>query len=475
LERVIAIDDKTVRGSKDSFHHKTPLHCVHAWSVENGLCLGRLSARKRRRMLEHWQGKAGGEFRLLKWQIIFPVLFENKGASFNRKYFVHSVFKKISAHYNVEMVLLLDYFCNDRQIMGWMSKDLRVIILDLSLQVKRSDDIQPDDNKQVLDVMTDCRERLRVNSAQTIHNIIKDFSEEELYEFAKQFFPSEGEFIIAYVRYLDKLPNTTILQGRAGSGFHKVKWIFIFAALDEMPESNFNQRYFVSETLHGLAACYHLAYFDLLVYFQTEQTALQLLVRLFQVLNELYLQEKTRWVTVALKSGKETDRFRMLAALVPKEQQFVKTYIRSLDFYRTKTVLQGKTSGSFKQVKWKFIFDVLLEIRHIAFNKKQFVSHALQQLAAHYNLSFREILEYVAVLTNLPEKQKFAEIDRIIKELHSDEIVQSSLQTRNKFVSEMIAKLSDGFVRDAGFVLRYLARIIRYIYKYTEKRLMLTS
>ena len=43
LERVIAIDGKTVRGSKDSFHHRSPLHSVHAWSVEQGICLGQLA------------------------------------------------------------------------------------------------------------------------------------------------------------------------------------------------------------------------------------------------------------------------------------------------------------------------------------------------------------------------------------------------------------------------------------------------
>jgi predicted transposase YbfD/YdcC len=42
MERVIAIDGKTVRGSKDNFHHRSPLHSVHAWSVENGICLGQL-------------------------------------------------------------------------------------------------------------------------------------------------------------------------------------------------------------------------------------------------------------------------------------------------------------------------------------------------------------------------------------------------------------------------------------------------
>jgi predicted transposase YbfD/YdcC len=42
MERVIAIDGKTVRGSKDNFHHRSPLHSVHAWSVEHGICLGQI-------------------------------------------------------------------------------------------------------------------------------------------------------------------------------------------------------------------------------------------------------------------------------------------------------------------------------------------------------------------------------------------------------------------------------------------------
>ena len=42
LENVIAIDGKTVRGSKDSFHNSSPTHLVHAWSVDNNICLGQL-------------------------------------------------------------------------------------------------------------------------------------------------------------------------------------------------------------------------------------------------------------------------------------------------------------------------------------------------------------------------------------------------------------------------------------------------
>ena len=42
MEKVIALDGKTVRGSKDSFHQTSPIHLVHAWSVANNICLGQL-------------------------------------------------------------------------------------------------------------------------------------------------------------------------------------------------------------------------------------------------------------------------------------------------------------------------------------------------------------------------------------------------------------------------------------------------
>lgn len=44
-ETVIAIDGKTVRGSRDGYRGSPPIHLVHAWSVENGLCLGQRKTR----------------------------------------------------------------------------------------------------------------------------------------------------------------------------------------------------------------------------------------------------------------------------------------------------------------------------------------------------------------------------------------------------------------------------------------------
>jgi len=42
LDKVVALDGKTLRGSKDTFHEKSPVHLVHAWSVEQNICLGQL-------------------------------------------------------------------------------------------------------------------------------------------------------------------------------------------------------------------------------------------------------------------------------------------------------------------------------------------------------------------------------------------------------------------------------------------------
>ena len=40
FKEVIAIDGKTLRGSKDSFHQKKPIHVINAWASSNGLALG---------------------------------------------------------------------------------------------------------------------------------------------------------------------------------------------------------------------------------------------------------------------------------------------------------------------------------------------------------------------------------------------------------------------------------------------------
>lgn len=56
------------------------------------------------------EGKAGSEFRSLKWEFIFSFLLYNKGGAFHQKMFVYTVLKLLAAHYNQEVTDLIGYF-----------------------------------------------------------------------------------------------------------------------------------------------------------------------------------------------------------------------------------------------------------------------------------------------------------------------------------------------------------------------------
>jgi hypothetical protein len=383
------------------------------------------------------QGKAGGEFRLLKWQVIFPVLFENRGAGFNRKYFVRGVLQKIAAHYNIELWRLLDYFLDNPQAKLWLDRDLWQIFTAIRQPFR------PEQPKVT-------RKRSRQNFFDTQKRIPR-LSEAEKYQLIEQFFPSEGELIVAYAQSLDALhENTQRLQGKVGGEFREVKWRFVFTVLGEIGEKSFNRRYFVSSVLTGIAAHYNLTCLDLLLYFRQEKSNRQLPFNLHTILQELYEAESKRWTNIALRRGSEADKMKLTAALLPEEKNFAKAYIRALDAYHARGALQGKASGDFRQVKWKFIFEVLLEMRRMAFNKKHFVARTLQRMAAHYNLSFGELLSYFAVEPDIFANSEFAEVSRIIRELYAGATHASQPST-----------IHSQFIRNAGVVLLspYLPRL----------------
>ncbi|MDR1632375.1 MAG: hypothetical protein LBR97_05810 [Dysgonamonadaceae bacterium] len=381
------------------------------------------------------QGKAGGEFRLLKWQIIFPVLFENRGAGFNRKYFVQSVLQKIAAHYNLDIQLLISYFLDNPQTKPWLDKELLQIFLSIRETLRKT------------------RKTLSLPTEQST----------EKYQFIQQLFPAESEFTVAYIQSLDTLSeNTQRLQGKAGGEFHEIKWRFVFTVLSEIGGKSFNRRYFVSNVLTGIAAHYNLTCFDLLLYFHQEEINRQLPFHLHTILRELYEAECEHWTNIALQNGSEADKFKLIATLSPKGKKFIKTYIRALDAYHAKGVLQGKASGNFRQIKWKFIFEILVEMQQMTFNKKHFVARTLQQMAAHYNLSFCELLSYFAAEPDIFANSEFAEASRIIYELRNSQLPPAFIHIPAiQHDQPTWSGQSSNFTNNAGMVLLspYLPRL----------------
>lgn len=56
-----------------------------------------------------FDGRAGNEFRLLKWEFIFVALLEERGSHFNQKSFIRSVLFGMASNYNLNPGTLLEY------------------------------------------------------------------------------------------------------------------------------------------------------------------------------------------------------------------------------------------------------------------------------------------------------------------------------------------------------------------------------
>lgn len=355
------------------------------------------------------QGKTGGEFRLLKWQIIFPLLFANRGSFLNRKYFITSVLHQIASHYNLIPEDIFACLFAIREYLELWDRELRSVIDELHREEGEKKTKAAHARPQKRDLRKTVSGLLAAGAP-----------EQKYYELIREFVPDAYEFIIQYAVNLDRYRERGGLEGRTGGEFRQVKWKFIFSVLTEMPGTAFHRRTFVEKTLCRMAAHYNMTYLDLLAWFRTEAAALWLPFELQTILAGLFLAEKEEWMKRALGVSQEQEQFRLLEILVPQEHLFVRNYMLVLERSRTKNFLQGKTSGDFGQLKWKFVFQVLLESQHIVFNKKYFVRQTLASLAAHYNLSIYELLAYFSSVKEKGQMQ-FKEIYAIIGELYREE------------------------------------------------------
>lgn len=385
------------------------------------------------------QGRAGGEFRLLKWQIIFPLLLEKRETGFNRKQFVRSVFRQVAVHYNIDVTLLLNYFVFDSTLPKWADRELQQILAILWKDVeqesieKKEHEITGDETSlrfllntlMEIENMTELQIRnvLRLLSKSNYRKRITDQTrEQERFRLVRLIYPKEQEFIVQYIEELNKIEFQHLLEAGAGGGFADLKWIFLFTVFSEMPGDNFNRRHFVRSVLQQTAAHYNLNYFDLLLYFHLKKVNVHLPFRLEQIVEELFSEEQHHWLKIILRIPIEADRYSLLTILPQVEQGFLKNYLHSLDYCQEKGRIQGRLSGNFKELKWRFTFDILIKLKDIAFNKKQFILATLCKIAAHYHLQLEELLVYFRTTLESSTNTAFVGISAILDELYTQEI-----------------------------------------------------
>jgi hypothetical protein len=163
------------------------------------------------------QGRAGSEFRLLKWQIIFPVLLENRGVSFNRKYFVRSVLTRVAAHYNVEVSDILKYICShigefvfgstlNRIFQNLLTEHLagenhNEVSSSLISPIRSISDIIK--NRQLVNVIDVADLVSRLSDFNNRRRVAEILSEEQHHYLVSLIIPAESHFIIPYTFILD--------------------------------------------------------------------------------------------------------------------------------------------------------------------------------------------------------------------------------------------------------------------------------
>ena len=231
-------------------------------------------------------GKAGGDFRVLKWEFIFAVLLSLPASAFSRKQFVLSVAQRLAAHYNLDTDELIRLLAKTETWRG------------ISL---------PSGLLSVLQELFE--DAALLQSPEKIRRFVHTHTEPQIAAFVSRFVPAHSEFVVSYATLLDKGYSAGMLQGKAGGDFRTLKWEFILSCLFMDKGVAFNQKIYVYSVLQRLAAHYNGEVTELITYFLHELSAVLAespFVALRRTLQELYELEVSS--TLLLRKEEYPDR-----------------------------------------------------------------------------------------------------------------------------------------------------------------------
>lgn len=277
-----------------------------------------------------FEGKAGSEFRLLKWEFLFAVASDPPAGTLDRFYLVESVLQRLASHYTLSYTDLLYYFRTEENILPvWLRQTLTGLYLS-HLENHLPELLHRDETKSVF---PEEREKLAtlLSHPVTARHLLSGLKEEEIGRLAHHLFPAHGSFICRYAADLDKAGEQGLLEGKAGHDFRLVKWEFIFLI---SLSGTFHRKTFVLSVLRQLSAHYGIGVRHLIGYFHTQiQQATQVFSEEIKViLNTLWEeteQKKVRYDSVAGTHAEE-------AALLVAFLSFLRTgyvYPQHTDLY----------------------------------------------------------------------------------------------------------------------------------------------
>lgn len=209
-----------------------------------------------------FSGRAGSEFRLLKWEFIFAVLVAMPVPAFNRKQFVLSVLHKLAAHYNFSVAELIHLLYTDESLIGAaLSPGLLSVLQELH---RFYHPVEENDGTETYST-EDWRTMLQ--TPLLVHRYVTTHTGRQVVSLVSRLFPAHSEFIVSYAALLDKGHERGMLQGKAGSEFSALKWEFILSCIVVGNSIAFHRKLFVYSVLQRLAAHYNQEVTELISYF----------------------------------------------------------------------------------------------------------------------------------------------------------------------------------------------------------------
>lgn len=220
----------------------------------------RLEKEKEQGMFE---GKAGGEFRLVKWEFIFTVLSEFPASGFDRKCFAERVLRHLAGHYGLNYIDLIGYFYREKD---FLPEKLRSTVTELYRELAGNIFSEVISERPVPGVSEEGRAQLiRILSHPlSCRSFLSRLEEEKIFRLVHIVLPAESRFIEVYARRLEQEKERGMFEGKAGTDFRIIKWEFIFLAAFSGSSSH---KYMVASVLQQLSAHYGLDYSGLLDYF----------------------------------------------------------------------------------------------------------------------------------------------------------------------------------------------------------------
>lgn len=373
-------------------------------------------------------------FREVLWEVVLAYLWSPKRGAFGRKQFVKWTIGKLALHYGVSYRYLLGLLVKEAGQL-WAEKTGEKGMYKLLTELI-------EEEKETEGTAEEWRERLK--EPEWCRALLCPLPEEAIYRIVGKVIPAEKEKVVLYAIQLERGKALGMLQGKAGNEFRIVKWEFLFTVLLNGRTLQVNLKNWVGETLKRIAAHYGIAYTDLLEFFVCN--SLEIPVWLHRTLEEIYLkeikerplqwvqswkrksdlsveaQQYLRWILVhpfscrhLLACLPEEEIYQLTRQVLLSESGFVILYAQELEQQKTQGAFEGKAGKEFRNLKWEFIFQVVLSNKS---DQAYWVKDVLKNLAAHYGIEYEKLLEYFSVhlvLRRVPESRGLEKILTCLK------------------------------------------------------------